>query len=214
MGREFIGLFENWANHYDETVNGVDHEYHEVFEHYHEILSKVVQQAWGTVLEFGVGTGNLTEKLLDQGFQVYGIEPSHAMREKAKTRFPELVLTDGDFLSYPAFEKGIDTIVSTYAFHHLNDDEKRKAIRMYGKMLPGDGKIVFADTIFADSSAKESLLSRVQSQKYENLFHDLTTEYYTYQEVLEQIFTENHFSVSFEQLNRYVWLINAQKNSK
>lgn len=38
MGREFIPLFENWANSYDDTVVGRDLQYKEVFRDYDGIL--------------------------------------------------------------------------------------------------------------------------------------------------------------------------------
>ncbi|HET7578017.1 MAG TPA: class I SAM-dependent methyltransferase [Bacillales bacterium] len=211
MGREFVGLFDDWAESYDETVNGRDNEYHEVFEDYEAILSRVAEKTKGTVLEFGVGTGNLTKKLLKAGHDVYGVEPSRVMREKSRARFPEMELVDGDFLHFPKLAQPIDTIVSTYAFHHLTDGEKRKAIGGYSEWLGKGGKIVFADTVFDHEQAREELLRRVESQGYQNLLHDLETEYYTYRDVLGKIFTDHGFSVAFTQLNRYVWLIDAVK---
>lgn len=211
MGREFIDLFDDWADHYDETVNGRDNEYHEVFEDYDTILSKVAGLAKGTVVEFGVGTGNLTAKLYEAGHGVYGVEPSKAMRAKAQERFPGLMLSDGDFLQFPSFDRSVETIVSSYAFHHLTDEEKREAVRKYGEILPSGGKIVFADTVFEDESAKAEILQRAETQGYMNLLDDLKTEYYTFRDVLKQIFSENGFRVTFSQLNRYVWLIDAVK---
>lgn len=211
MGREFIDLFDDWADHYDETVNGNDNEYHEVFDDYDTILSRVAGQAQGNVLEFGVGTGNLTAKLLEAGHPMVGVEPSKAMRQKAQERFPQLRLFDGDFLQFPEFDQPIETIVSTYAFHHLTDEEKRKAVRMYSEILPTGGKIVFADTVFEHEPGQIALLERVKLQGYENLFHDLKTEYYTFRSQLEQMFMDNGFDVTFSQLNRFVWLINAVK---
>ena len=76
MGREFIELFEDWAENYDDTVSGYDNEYREVFDGYGEILDRVVSKSYGHVLEFGVGTGNLTARLLEAGLEVTGIEPS------------------------------------------------------------------------------------------------------------------------------------------
>ncbi|HEX7063781.1 MAG TPA: class I SAM-dependent methyltransferase [Bacillales bacterium] len=211
MGREFVDMFEDWADSYDDTVNSRDNEYHEVFENYDSILTKVAKRAKGRVLEFGVGTGNLTEKLRKSGHEVYGIEPSKAMREKTRTRFPEMKLVDGDFLQYPEFEHPVETIVSTYAFHHLTDDEKELAIRKYSERLPKGGKIVFADTLFEDREAKMRLLQRVEEQGYNNLLHDLKTEYYPFLETLKEMFTTNGFSVNFTRLNRYVFLIEAVK---
>lgn len=211
MGREFVDMFEDWAASYDETVNDQDNEYHEVFENYDMILSNVAEKAKGTTLEFGVGTGNLTSKLRQAKHTVYGIEPSAAMRKKSQARFPDMNISDGDFLQFPEFDEPVETIVSTYAFHHLTDDEKRLAIRKYSERLPKGGKIVFADTVFENEETKENLLKRVEEQGYENLLHDLKTEYYTFRNLLEDMFTDNGFSVAFTQLNRYVWLIEAEK---
>lgn len=67
MGREFISLFENWADSYDDTVVGHDLQYKEVFRNYDGILDDVVKRSGHQVIEFGVGTGNLTAKLLAAG---------------------------------------------------------------------------------------------------------------------------------------------------
>ncbi|HEU5140912.1 MAG TPA: class I SAM-dependent methyltransferase [Bacillales bacterium] len=211
MGREFVDMFEDWADSYDDTVNNRDNEYHEVFENYDLILTKVADRAKGRTLEFGVGTGNLTEKLRERGHEIYGIEPSKAMREKAGRRFPEMKLVDGDFLQYPEFEHPVETIVSTYAFHHLTDDEKRLAIHRYSERLPKGGRIVFADTLFENEEAKKAILSRVEEQGYDNLLYDLQTEYYPFLDTLKEMFTANGFSVNFKRLNRYVFLIEAVK---
>ncbi len=211
MGREFIDLFDKWAESYDETVSNKDNEYHEVFDRYEEILDRVASESTGTVLEFGVGTGNLTNVLINKKLNVIGVEPSPVMREKTAERFPDLKVVDGDFLSFPDFDETIDTIVSTYAFHHLTDKEKEQAIHNYGKLLGNNGKIVFADTVYEHEDAKKGIHERVRKQGYKNLLHDLQTEYYTTLSVLTKIFENNGFDVSFERLNRYVWLIQAVK---
>ena len=101
MGTEFNGLFDEWAHTYDSFVQGEDIQYKEVFAHYEDILEDVVNKSFGNVLEFGVGTGNLTNKLLLAGRTVYGIEPSREMRMIAKEKLPkEFSITEGDFLSF------------------------------------------------------------------------------------------------------------------
>lgn len=84
MGREFLGLFEQWAESYDRSVEGGDEQYRDVFAGYDRILNTVADKAGRVVLEFGVGTGNLTKKLLERGKTVYGIEPSAPMRKKQR----------------------------------------------------------------------------------------------------------------------------------
>lgn len=214
MGREFIPLFDDWANYYEQTVSGQDEEYKEVFEDYDNILETVASKSQGTVVEFGVGTGNLTEKLIAAGREVYGIEPSKVMREISKARFLNLELFDGDFLDFPDLHGKIDSIVSTYAFHHLTDDEKDSALEIYSKLLPEKGKVVFADTAFINEEDRQERYRTVTKQGYKNLLEDLQREYYTTLDVLKELFQKNGFQVRFEKLNSYVWLMEAVKENR
>lgn len=212
MGREFIDLFERWADSYDTTVSGQDEEYRDVFKGYDGILSAVAQASSGHVLEFGVGTGNLTSILLKKGLLVTGIEPSKAMREKASERLPHVTLHDGDFMDFPTPTNPVQTIVSTYAFHHLTDEEKSIAIHKYSQLLAQNDKIVFADTAFKDDNARVKMHEKVKAKGYYNLLQDLQSEYYTTISVLETLFRQHGFDVIFTQLNDFVWLMEAIKN--
>ncbi|PAD38138.1 class I SAM-dependent methyltransferase [Terribacillus sp. 7520-G] len=211
MGREFIDMFDEWAETYDDTVTGQDPQYKEVFDKYNEILQTVADAAEGYTLEFGVGTGNLSEKLLAKGLDVTGIEPSKEMREHASRKFPQLKLVDGDFLSFPDPGHEIDTIVSTWAFHHLTDEEKEQAVSAYVKLLSDGGKIIFADTVFSSAEGRSRLIQEEKDKGYDRLVRDLTTEYYTTMEVLRNIFQTQGFHVTFKQMNRFVYLITAEK---
>ncbi len=212
MGREFIDLFERWADSYDTTVAGQDEEYRDVFKGYDRILSAVAHASSGHVLEFGVGTGNLTSILLNVGLDVTGVEPSKAMREKASERLPDITFHDGDFMAFPTPTKPVQTIVSTYAFHHLTDEEKEIAIHKYSQLLGQNDKIVFADTAFKDENARIEMHEKVKAKGYFNLLQDLQTEYYTTIPVLKELFQKHGFRVVFTQLNDFVWLMEAIKN--
>lgn len=211
MGREFIELFDEWAESYDNTVVGHDEEYKEVFEGYDDILEEVASKVNGTVIEFGVGTGNLSKKLLDKGNKVIGIEPSKEMRAIATQKLPQLSIHDGDFLTLPAFDEKIDGIVCTWAFHHLTDEEKNIAIEKYSALLETGGKIVFADTVYENAEAKRAIIEVAEAKGFKNLVDDLNREYYTMVDVLQKQFTDHGFYVSFKQLNKFVWLIEAEK---
>ncbi|GGJ66855.1 putative AdoMet-dependent methyltransferase [Anoxybacillus voinovskiensis] len=211
MGREFLDIFETWAQSYDSSVYGHDEQYRDVFDGYEAILNTVVEKSGNVVLEFGVGTGNLTKKLLEAGKTVYGIEPSAPMRELAMEKLEGVSIQDGDFLQFPFPKEAIDTIVSTYAFHHLTDEEKEHAIRKYGKLLTKGGKIVFADTAFIDREAYEAMIAEAKQKGFVDLAEDLQREYYTTIPILERIFTTNGFTVTFTPMNRFVWLMEAVK---
>jgi len=214
MGTEFVGLFDEWSERYELTVSGHDAQYAKVFEHYDDILEAVASRAYGTVLEFGPGTGNLTEKLVRAGRKVYAVEPSAGMRAQFQKRALDAVLLEGDFLHFPAVGDPVDSIVSTYAFHHLTDVEKDEAVELYSRLLRPGGKIVFADTMFADEEARRSAEWAAQKAGHTLLLNDLQTEYYTLLPAMKRIFEKHGFTSSFSRLNRYVWLMEAVKNAE
>lgn len=212
MGLEFLDVFEEWADHYDTTVHGDDLEYKEVFAKYDELLSTVAERSQGLVLEFGVGTGNLTQRLLDNGHIVIGIEPSKPMRSIAQGKLPVgVMIQEGDFINFPKPTKQVDTIVSTYAFHHLTDKEKMQAISIYRNYLSDNGKIVFADTVFENEEVHKQFIKSANMQGFYHLAEDLQTEYYPTILTLRKCFEENGFSVQFTRWNQYVWVIEATK---
>ena len=210
MGREFLHVFEEWANTYDNTVVGNDLEYREVFRNYEGILQEVVNRTVGKVLEFGSGTGNLTEKLAEEGYHVIAVEPSKPMRELAENKKINATFVDGDFLAFPAIDQ-VDTIVSTYAFHHLTDEEKSVAIKGYGNLLPKGGKIVFADTMFENEEVYEQTIEEAVKIGHLKLAEDLRTEYYSTIPYFTHVFEKNGFVITFKRCNTFVWIIEAIK---
>ncbi|MCI1856607.1 MAG: class I SAM-dependent methyltransferase [Sporolactobacillus sp.] len=211
MGREFINMFDQWADHYDRSVTGADPEYRDVFDHYDEILEQAAEQARGTVLEFGTGTGNLSRKLIARGLRVIGVEPSAAMRVKTKEKVRGLKLLDGDFLNYPDPGEPIETIATSYAFHHLTDQEKERAIADYYTRLTDRGRIVIADTLYGSEIEKRRIFAWAKEKGYFRLLKDLQREYYPLRGDLDRMLRRRHFVPRFKQLNRFVWLVVADK---
>ncbi len=170
----------------------------------------MVKKSVGTVVEFGTGTGNLTAKLIEAGHSVIGIEPNDAMRTVTAKRFPDSVVIDGDLLDFEKPQK-VETFVSTYVFHHLKDNEKEKALFTYANILPIGGKIVFADTVFISEEAKQTQIAKERARGFNNVADDLEREYYTTIPVLTHAFEKAGFDVQFEQMNDFVWLMDAIK---
>lgn len=210
MGREFVEIFDEWVHTYDASVSGHDPEYTAVFENYHEILEAVAKRVEGPAIEFGTGTANLAAQILKQGHEIVGIEPNAAMRRAAREKFPGLLLQDGDFLNFDLpFEPR--SFVSSYAFHHLTDEEKNEAIQKYASILPAGGKVVFADTVFISEDAKIGRIVYEEGEEHLNLVADLKREYYTTVPVMKTIFESNGFDIEFSQMNEYVILMDATK---
>ena len=214
MGREFLDIFTDWSSDYDDFVEGNDPEYKAVFEGYSNILKEIVQRSGMNVLEFGIGTGNLTQRLLSSGKWVFPIEPSKEMRELAKKKLPsEVMIYDGDLQNYPKPTRQVDTIVSSYVFHHLTDTEKGIALKKYADQLEKGGKVVFADTMFESQEALEQKILQAKEHQFYTLSDDLEREYYTFIPNLLNLFNLAGFNVSIEQMNEYVWIVEGEKQA-
>ncbi|MBU9710256.1 class I SAM-dependent DNA methyltransferase [Evansella tamaricis] len=213
MGREFVELFDRWAESYDSTVSGMDEEYKEVFENYGAILQNVANRVHGRIIEFGVGTGNLTKFILAKTDEYTGVEPSEKMRNAASEKLPNTKIISGDFINFPVpvTDQPVDAFVSSYAFHHLTDGEKQIAANKYGSLLKTGGKVVFADTIFMNGDHHGQMIRDAEKRHFFNLAEDLKTEYYTTIPTLTTIFENAGFDVSFQSMNKFVWILEATK---
>ncbi len=213
MGREFMPIFKEWARSYDDTVTGADPEYQEVFLNYHDLLAEIAEKASESVLEFGSGTGNLTLALVQRGKTVVAIEPSEDMREVAqeKAALKHVTFIDGDMETFPVLSESFDSIVSSYVFHHLNEEEKQRAIAKYATMLPVGGKVIFGDTMFLSLDHKAATIQQAHQQGYIRLSEDLEREYYPLIPDIDRYFRHHGFHIRFKQINAFVWLIEAIK---
>lgn len=212
----FNAFFDDWADDYDETVESKDGEYKEVFKNYHEILNETVKHIskykGAKVLDIGAGTGNLTNAASKIGYNVIGLEPNIKMRTIASDKYPFIKFMPGTFLSLPIEDHSLDAIIISYAFHHLTDDEKEEAVKLFKNKLQKDGLVVIADTMYESDIAKGNIIKDVKSSGYSSLLHDLETEFYTTHKVLKDIFEHEDFKVSFLQMNKFVWILTAKLN--
>jgi|SRR5690554_5498863 len=103
------------------------------------------------VLDVGFGTGVLTKKLYDGGYEIYGIDFSQRMIEIAREKMPLAKLIQYDFskgLPEELENKQFDYIISTYAIHHLEDEDKIRFINRLEGHLSKDGRIIIGDIAF------------------------------------------------------------------
>lgn len=212
----FNALFDGWADAYDATVDNKDGEYQEVFENYQDILKETVKQIdkpeGAKVLDIGSGTGNLSYIASLANYSVTGVDPNQKMRQLAGKKYPGLYFIDGSFLNIPAPDESLDAIISSYAFHHLSDDEKGEAIKKFSSKLKSQGKVIIADTMYASIGVRKELLQDALSKGYTHLSNDLETEFYTTHDILKNLFIHAGFRVILKQMNKFVWILTAVKD--
>lgn len=162
--------FDLWADGYDKSVQISDESDEYPFAGYKDVLNtvyKAVREKMGTVLDIGFGTGVLTQKLYNDGYKVTGIDFSERMIEIAREKMPEADLIQYDFTDgLPKELEGIsfDWIISTYAIHHLTDEQKRLFIHELIKHINPSGTIIFGDVAFHTKEDLEQAKKRDQNQ--------------------------------------------------
>ena len=202
--------FNNWARTYDKSVerdygSGILNFY----KNYNEILDttykKAVRDKESTIkiLEIGVGTGNLSRRFLEHQYDIIGIDQSREMLNVAKEKFLKLKLRLGDFLNIP-FENGkFDVVVSTYAFHHLREEEKGIAIREMIRVLKDNGRIVIGDLMFENQEEKEKIISRLTEEEIE----EIEDEYYSNIESLRGEFKKYNKELEVTRMDELVFIV-------
>lgn len=147
--------FDLWANDYDRTVQLSEENNEYPFAGYKGILNLIFNEAMqkegSAILDIGFGTGVLAAKLYERGHRIDGIDFSAEMIAIAQEKMPDARLMQWDVtngLPETAANSSYDTIISTYALHHLTDDEKTLFIETLLARLEPDGKILIGDIAF------------------------------------------------------------------
>jgi putative AdoMet-dependent methyltransferase len=144
---------------YDEEVGNEDDP---IRAGYRDVLRWVIEQAHITptsrVLELGSGTGNLSA-LIGKCGELVCVDVSEKMEALAKPKVRHLAnrrFIKADILEVFTQELGaFDAVISTYAVHHLTEQEKHQLFALlFDRLLPG-GCAVFGDLMVENSSAKD-----------------------------------------------------------
>jgi len=207
--------FNRWASTYDEQVSRASATADWMFGRYDRVLDTVVayceleKNHYTSVLDIGTGTGNLAVRFLERGLQVVGIDPSPDMWKISAAKYPAIKVMTGDFLKYPRALKPADLIVSTYAFHHLTEKEKTKAIPRMKKLLKPGGRIVLADFMFKNAVERERIARSIRETTGTDIIGEFRNEYPALYDDLVLLFERESFKVDGEQLTVSVWIIRA-----
>ncbi|MEF2966987.1 MerR family transcriptional regulator [Paenibacillus sp. M1] len=116
-------------------------------------------------LDIGTGTGNLAGKFISLGIGMAGVDQSKEMLKQCRTKFPELEAKLGNFLALPFLDGKFDFAVTSFAFHHLTDEQKRLAIDEMRRVLKPHGRICIADLMIAEGR-KSGPTGRDRTEQY------------------------------------------------
>ncbi|MEW6547681.1 MAG: class I SAM-dependent methyltransferase [Bacillota bacterium] len=153
-------LFDRWAASYGQSPGEEG-----LFTGYRHSLEQTAALACVTagmkVLDIGIGTGALAERVAGEGVQVWGIDISSRMLERCRARHPAFHLQRGHFLDIPFADGFFDLVVSSFAFHHLMPGEYEKALAEALRVVIPGGRFVITDIMFASEEERENARRRL-----------------------------------------------------
>ena len=152
--QERQALFDRWSAQYDRDVSDGTFP----FMGYDRTLTTLVElgaiENTHSVLDVGIGTGNLAARLPLPPEQIWGLDFSREMLAKAANSLPGSHLFQLDLLTqnWPVeIAQPFDRIVSGYTLHEFPDDTKIAILsRLAREALASDGLILIADISFPD----------------------------------------------------------------
>lgn len=210
--------FDAWARRYDETIRRSYQADDWMYRRYGEVLDQVVLFAQDilakpnvTVVDIGIGTGNLAQKFISKVERLIGVDPSPEMLKIAKKKLPAIETRQGNFLELSVADNCADLIVSSYALHHLTEEEKVKALEEMSRALKSRGKVIIADLMFANQKAEKDMKNKMVTEGKGEVVTEIEEEYYGYVDTLTQKLAELGFSTQEKQMTDFVWVICANR---
>ncbi len=212
--RSCILKFDNIAIKFDKMVRDKSNDELGLFEKHDEILfeirSRIIEHGAVSVIDIGCGTGNLCGELSEK-MDITGIDKSMEMLLFAKKKYDKMKIKLGDFLDKPYIKNDVDIVVTTFAFHSLNDNEKEEAIKYMLEYIKNDGKIIIVDFMFANDKERKICLNNLGSKGREDLCSAIKNKHYTNIEKLEKYIKNLDCKIHFEHMVNFTWIVEIEK---
>ncbi len=133
------------------------------------------RQAPLRIADLGTGTGFLARTLLERfpRARVIAVDGAKAMLDLARVRLGALqdrvVLRTADLREpervFAPDEEPFDAVVSSFALHHLDPEEKRRLLRAaHAALRPGSGWLVNADILVAGDAVLEERIQALRAE--------------------------------------------------
>lgn len=107
-----------------------------------ELISLIDKENVRTVLDLGCGSGILTDRLAQEGFDVCGMDVSEAQLELASEKYPHIIFFKGDAANF-SLSCPVDAIFSNAVLHWIDRSEQPRALNHIADALKPGGQFVF-----------------------------------------------------------------------
>lgn len=209
--------FDKQAVGYDENIKMCGYRFN-VHQDYDKALStavKTLQSNIGDIcLDIGIGTGNLGSRFLTDDVKVIGVDQSEKMLQICKDKHPQIETRKGHFLALPLMDNHVDSVVSSYALHHLTDSEKLLALQEIDRVLKEVGQICIVDLMFLNEEHRLDVIKQFREAGNTEAIDAIEDEFYADRSLLVNWFEKHDYHVSTHQFNDILSMIHATKREK
>lgn len=201
--------FDQQALTHDERVMRNNDEY----KGYEEILDLTLQWVKPRVgekgLDLGTGTGNLAHRFLQNGIQMAGVDQSKEMMKQCQSKHPQMDIKLGNFLAIPFMDNQFDFIVTSFAFHHISNEQQPLALDEMRRVLKSHGRICIADIMFETELAQEQYMNELRASGRTELHTAMQDKHYAICSTLLAWFDENGYITKHRKINDLLYIVYA-----
>jgi len=177
------------------------------------VIDRAAIDPASVVLDLGSGTGNLSERI-GACRELVCVDVSSKMTELARPKLAHLNVSfvQNDLLAYfegdgPRF----DAVVSTYAVHHLTEDEKQALFcEVWERLNPG-GRAAFGDLMLASAAERDGFARRYRDQGLVGVANSFEEEFYWYLDSAIAGLERLGFAVESKRFSDLSWGVAARK---
>lgn len=203
--------FDWQASTYDEQVKMItEFNVHQDYEEALDLTMQWISPKQGEKgLDIGIGTGNLAQRFMAKGIQMFGIDQSREMLKQCRSKYPRIETKLGNFLAIPYLDDHFDFVVTSYALHHLSDEQKLLALAEMKRVLKHNGRICITDLMFENKDKRDEYYQALRNANQEEIIEQIEDEYFADRSTLIQWFEEHDYVTKQYQINHILHILLA-----
>ena len=213
--------YADYFNH-DEDASSYDsdvkNEIHPIRTGYDSALKWIGQSVkhCNNILDLGTGTGN-TILVLPETAHIASVDISKKMIEIAKRKLVDRSVDYiiSDLLEYidNAPADHFDGIVSSYAIHHLTDDEKEYIFKKMYKLIHDQGIIVVVDLMYENDEELKNIIMKY-TNTHSDVIEGINDEFFWNIEKTMKEFRNIGYTTVTKQFSNLSWGLLLKKNKR
>lgn len=206
--------FDGQAARYDEQVYRSVRDFN-VHANYDEALDLTVE--WidpignESGLDIGIGTGNLAGRFHLARVNMHGVDQSAEMLKLCLGKSPQIPTKLGHFLALPYEDQRFDFVATSYALHHLHDDQKEIAVIEMERVLKPFGRLCITDLMFENQQDREQYLRHWTELGRDDIVRAIGDEFFADRSRLLRCLENRGFRTKVRKINEMLHAVFAEK---